>query len=277
MSTIKKSSKFKTGDIVRVLIDRPCGAELEKGDVVTVLDDKTQSSLRVSGIEGRKYNPNWGWAVNYDQLEHVEKLEHHTSESKTPLYRDTKKDKFKIGDIVEVTGNGCGSINKPGDKGVIITKSGPVSNPNGYQVKVEGRKNTSNWHAPCELKLAKQESYIPSTQIKQINMNALAITDLSQIKAICELLPGIKAQVKASNPEVYAELFPEPIKVGSRFKNDEGERFILAHESNAVALVNLKNGSITTPTIRVNDINNITSDELDEISGDENITLHKRA
>ena len=108
-------------------------------------------------------------------------------------------------------------------------------------------------------------------------MNAVAITDLSQIKAICELLPGIKDQIKASNPEVYAELFPEPIKVGSRFKNDEGERFILAHEDNIVVLVNLKDGSITTPTIHVNDINNITSDELENISGEENITLHKRA
>jgi hypothetical protein len=128
-------------------------------------------------------------------------------------------------------------------------------------------------------KEAKQSSYIQPTQInkKVMNLNAIAITDLEQIKSICQLIPSIKEQIKTSNPEIYAELFPKPIKVGDRFENEYNQEFILAHEGSAVALVNLANGSITTPTIHVYDIHNITDDELVSIAGMFDLTLIEQA
>jgi hypothetical protein len=146
-------------------------------------------------------------------------------------------------------------------------------------IRVKWDDGTTNSYNPTDLVKAKQPSYIPSTQIKQtvMSLSAVAITDLSQIKTICELIPSVKEQLKAAAPDLYAELYPNPTKVGDRYKAESGERYILAHEGNAVALVNLANGSITYPTVRVEDVNNITDDELVQITNGESMTLIKRS
>ena len=122
-----------------------------------------------------------------------------------------------------------------------------------------GQENSYNKH---DLKLAKQKSYIDSDKNKplkqQVMINAIAITEPEQIKALAIAIPSIKPQLQAQFPDLFITH-----KAGNRYENvDSGEEYILAHESNAVALVNLSTGTITSNTVNVDDIDNITTDEF---------------
>ena len=118
-----------------------------------------------------------------------------------------------------------------------------------------GQENSYNKH---DLKLAKQKSYIDSKPKQQVMINAIAITEPEQIKALAIAIPSIKPQLQAQFPNLFITH-----KAGNRYENvDSGEFYILAHESNAVALVNLNTGTITSNTIHVDDIDNITTDEF---------------
>ena len=90
-------------------------------------------------------------------------------------------------------------------------------------------------------------------------INAISITDVEQIKALCEAIPSIKSQVQAMYPELF-----ETHKAGNKYIDELGEVYILATESGAVALVDLLTGKIGK-TVHVNDVNNITSDEMKRV------------
>ena len=129
-----------------------------------------------------------------------------------------------------------------------------------------GKTNSYNSE---DLELAKQKSYIHTEEKintnhlnQKIMINAIAITDLEQIKALCEAIPSIKAQVQ----EMYPELFEEPVlhKAGNKYIDELGEVYILATEHGAVALVDLLTGKIGR-TVHVDDINNITADEIEMV------------
>lgn len=129
-----------------------------------------------------------------------------------------------------------------------------------------GKTNSYNSE---DLELAKQKSYIHTEEKINTNhlnpkvmINAIAITDLEQIKALCEAIPSIKAQVQ----EMYPELFEEPVlhKAGNKYIDELGEAYILATEHGAVALVDLLTGKIGR-TVHVDDINNITADEIEMV------------
>jgi len=179
---------------------------------------------------------------------------------------------FKVGDRVKIaTTSEFYKYNSPGNprdtEGVISEiKEGYLSIYLGIYVKWDnGRYNTYNSE---DLELAKQPSYI-HTEEKIINhlkpknpkvmINAIAITDVEQIKALCEAVPSIKSQVQAMYPDLF-----ETHKAGNTYLDELGEAYILATESGAVALVDLGTGKIGK-TVHVNDVNNITSDEMKRV------------
>ena len=99
-----------------------------------------------------------------------------------------------------------------------------------------------------------------------INLSAIAITDLEQIKQIAELIPSVKEQIMAQYPQLFE---PEVThKVGNRYEHSDGNTYILAGEKNHVALVNLNTGMIESRTISVDDYNNITADEFEGLCDD---------
>ena len=127
----------------------------------------------------------------------------------------------------------------------------------GAQIEIAKDKFASHF-CPANCEQAKQESYIDSKPKQQVMINAIAITEPEQIKALAIAIPSIKPQLQAQFPNLFITH-----KAGNRYENvDSGEFYILAHESNAVALVNLNTGTITSNTIHVDDIDNITTDEF---------------
>ena len=123
---------------------------------------------------------------------------------------------------------------------------------------------------------AKSKSYIDGVEDKDskklkennmnINLNAIAITDLEQIKAIAELIPGIKEQIMAQYPQLFE---PEVThKVGNMYEHSDGNSYILVGEHGHVALANLKTGMIESRTVYVDDYQNITADEFETLCDD---------
>jgi hypothetical protein len=123
---------------------------------------------------------------------------------------------------------------------------------------------------------AKSKSYISgvegkdSNQLKlknmNINLNAITITDLDQIKAIAELIPGVKDQIMAKYPELFE---PEVThKVGNRYEHSDGNTYILVGEHEHVALANLSTGMIESRTVYIDDYQNITADEFETLCDD---------
>ena len=123
---------------------------------------------------------------------------------------------------------------------------------------------------------AKSKSYIDgvedkdSNQLKlknmNINLSAIAITDLEQIKAIAELIPSVKEQIMAQYPQLFE---PEvKHKVGNRYEHSDGNTYILTGEKGHVALTNLNTGMVESRTISVDDYNNITADEFEGLCDD---------
>jgi hypothetical protein len=105
-----------------------------------------------------------------------------------------------------------------------------------------------------------------------MNLAALAISDMNVIKKIYEVLPSeLQEQIKKAYPSYFVTH-----KVGNRYKNTStGNRYILASEGGAVALVNLENGRIRE-TVYVNDEFNISEDEMKKVyGGDKNFILIK--
>jgi hypothetical protein len=123
---------------------------------------------------------------------------------------------------------------------------------------------------------AKSKSYIDGVENKDskklkennmnINVNAIAINDLEQIKAIAELIPGIKEQLMAQYPQLFE---PEVThKVGNRYEHSDGSTYILTGEKGHVALTNLNTGMVESRTVSVEDYNNITADEFEGLCED---------
>jgi hypothetical protein len=166
---------------------------------------------------------------------------------------------FKVGDEVmidessEYYGDDC-SANPKDTIGVISD----INDNDFLNIIVDWPTGQENSYNECDLKLAKQKSYIDNKPKQQVMINAIAITEPEQIKALAIAIPSIKPQLQAQFPDLFITH-----KAGNRYENvDSGEEYILAHESNAVALVNLNTGTITSNTIRVDDIDNITTDEF---------------
>jgi hypothetical protein len=105
-----------------------------------------------------------------------------------------------------------------------------------------------------------------------MNLAALAISDMNVIKKIYEVLPSeLQEQIKKAYPSYFVTH-----KVGNRYKNTStGNRYILAYEGGAVALVNLETGKIRE-TVFVDDVFNISEDEMKKVyGGDKNFILIK--
>ena len=179
---------------------------------------------------------------------------------------------FKVGDRVKIATTSkyyqyYSKLNNPKDIEGIIYEI------NDYDLGIFVRWDSErlNSYNSVDLELAKQKSYI-HTEEKIINhskpknqkvmINAIAITDVEQIKALCDLIPSIKEQVQAMYPELFEE--EEQHKAGNRYQDKDGEWYILATEQGAVALVDLETGKIGK-TVYVNDVNNITSDEMKRV------------
>ena len=83
----------------------------------------------------------------------------------------------------------------------------------------------------------------------------------SMIAALKEL----KEQIKLQFPEYFATH-----KVGNRYKHEDGNRYLLigGRVSNQVALVNLKTGKVESYRVTVEDTDNITANEFNELCFD---------
>jgi len=123
---------------------------------------------------------------------------------------------------------------------------------------------------------AKSKSYIDGVENKDskklkennmnINLSAIAITDLEQIKQIAELIPSVKEQIMAQYPQLFE---PEvKHKVGNRYEHSDGNTYILTGEHGHVALTNLNTGMVESRTVSVEDYNNITADEFEGLCDD---------
>ena len=183
----------------------------------------------------------------------------------------TLADGFKVGDIVKISTTSeyyeYDHVSNPRDV------EGKIYEIYDYDlgIRVQWDNDYHNSYNSEDLELAKQPSYI-HTEEKIINhskpnnpkvmINAIAITDVEQIKALCEAIPSIKEQVQAMYPELFEE--EEQHKAGNTYLDELGEAYILATESGAVALVDLGTGKIGK-TVHVNDVNNITSDEMKRV------------
>ena len=99
-----------------------------------------------------------------------------------------------------------------------------------------------------------------------INLSAIAITDLNQIKQIAELIPSVKEQIMKVHPELFE---PEVThKVGNRYEHSDGNTYLLTGEHGHVALTNLNTGMVESRTVKVDDYQNITADEFEGLCDD---------
>jgi hypothetical protein len=197
-----------------------------------------------------------------------------------PVAEQTEtKPKFKIGDKVIMSDDsmwyGQGYNNPANVEGVIIE-----INDEDLGIVVKWPNELSNSYNERDLLLitgkAESKSYIDGVENKDskklkennmnINLNAIAITDLEQIKAIAELIPSIKEQVMAQYPQLFE---PEvKHKVGNRYEHSDGSTYILTGEKGHVALTNLNTGMVESRTVSVEDYNNITADEFEGLCED---------
>ena len=196
-----------------------------------------------------------------------------------PKQTETKP-KFKVGDKVLISDDSqwhsWTDFSNPGNTEGIITKimDGDLG------IHVEWSNGESNSYNTRDLLLvtgkAKSKSYLDgvenkdSNQLKlkdmNINLSAIAITDLEQIKQIAELIPSVKEQIMKVYPELYETKSKH--KVGNRYEHSDGNTYILAGEHGHVALVNLNTGMIESRTVYVEDYNNITTDEFKVLCDD---------
>jgi hypothetical protein len=185
--------------------------------------------------------------------------------------------KFKVGDKVMISDDSVwynqGNSNPANVEGVII---GIYDEDLGIVVKWSN--DTSNSYNDRDLTLwkAKSKSYLDGVENKDskklkennmnINLSAIAITDLEQIKAIAELIPSVKEQIMAQYPQLFE---PEvKHKVGNRYEHSDGQTYILTGEHDHVALTNLNTGMVESRTVPVDDYQNITADEFEGLCDD---------
>ena len=189
------------------------------------------------------------------------------------------KPKFKVGDKVMISDDSswydtCEA--NPANIEGVITKIMDED----LGIIVKWSNDTSNSYNERDLLLvtgkAKTKSYIDGVEDKDskklkvkdmnINLSAIAITDLDQIKAIAELIPSVKEQIM----KVYPELFEPEVthKVGNRYEHSDGNTYLLVGEHNHVALANLNTGMIESRTIPVDDYNNISEDNFEMLCDD---------
>jgi hypothetical protein len=190
------------------------------------------------------------------------------------------KTKFKIGDKVIMSDDSqwhsWSDFNNPANTVGIILEI----NDEDLGIVVEWPNELSNSYNERDLLLvtgkAKSKSYIDGVENKDskklkennmnINLNAIAITDLEQIKAIAELIPSIKEQIMAQYPQLFEPKVTH--KVGNRYEHSDGNTYILTGEKGHVALTNLNTGMVESRTISVDDYNNITADEFEGLCDD---------
>jgi hypothetical protein len=185
--------------------------------------------------------------------------------------------KFKIGDKVMISDNSVwysqGNCNPANTEGVVTEIK-----DEDLGIIVKWSNDTSNSYNDRDLILwkAKSKSYLDGVEnkdskplkLKNMNLSAIAITDLEQIKAIAELIPSVKEQIMAQYPELFETKVEVKHKVGNRYEHSDGQTYILAGEHNHVALVNLSTGMIESRTIPVDDYNNITADDFEMLCDD---------
>ena len=191
------------------------------------------------------------------------------------------KSKFKVGDTVIISDDSMwynqGNNNPANVEGVITE----INNED-LGIVVKWPNDTSNSYNTKDLLLitgkAKPKSYLDgvenkdSKQLKENNMNlnlsAIAITDLEQIKAIAELIPSVKEQIMAQYPQLFETETTVKHKVGNRYEHSDGQTYMLTGENGHVALANLNTGMIESRTVSVEDYNNITADEFEGLCDD---------
>ena len=197
-----------------------------------------------------------------------------------PVAEQSKtKSKFKVGDTVIISDDsmwyGQGNNNPANVEGVITEIK-----DEDLGIIVKWSNDTSNSYNGRDLLLitgkAKPKSYLDgvenkdSKQLKETNMNinlsAIAITDLEQIKAIAELIPSVKEQIIAQYPELFETEVTH--KVGNRYEHSDGNTYILTGEHGHVALTNLSTGMVESRTVGVEDYNSITADEFEALCDD---------
>jgi hypothetical protein len=190
------------------------------------------------------------------------------------------KSAFKVGDKVmlskDSSWNSWSDFTNPANtEGVILEIK-----DEDLGIIVEWSNNKTNSYNDYDLVLvtgkAKSKSYISGVEDKDskklkennmnINLSAIAITDLEQIKQIAELIPSVKEQIMAQYPELFE---PEVThKVGNRYEHSDGQTYILVGEHEHVALANLNTGMIESRTVYVDDYQNITADEFEALCDD---------
>ena len=197
-----------------------------------------------------------------------------------PAAEQPNQFKFKVGDKVimseDSSWHSWTDFSNPANTEGIITEIKDED----LGIIVEWSNDETNSYNDRDLLLvtgkAKSKSYIDgvenkdSKKLKETNMNinlsAIAITDLEQIKAIAELIPSVKEQIMAQYPELFE---PEVThKVGNRYEHSDGNTYILVGEHGHVALANLNTGMIESRTVSVDDYNNITEDEFEGLCDD---------
>jgi hypothetical protein len=198
-----------------------------------------------------------------------------------PVNEQTEtKPKFKIGDKVMISDDSqwhsWTEFSNPANTEGIITEIKDED----LGIIVKWANDETNSYNERDLLLvtgkAKSKSYIDGVENKDskklkennmnINLNAIAITDLEQIKAIAELIPSVKEQIMAQYPQLFK---PEVThKVGNRYEHSDGSTYILTGESYHIALVNLNTGMVESRTIPVDNYNNVTADEFERLCED---------
>jgi hypothetical protein len=188
--------------------------------------------------------------------------------------------KFKIGDKVMISDDSqwhsWTEWNNPANTEGIITEIKDED----LGIIVKWSNGETNSYNERDLLLvtgkAKSKSYIDGVEDKDskklkennmnINLSAIAITDLEQIKQIAELIPSVKEQIMAQYPQLFK---PEVThKVGNRYEHSDGNTYLLTGEHSHVALVNLNTGMVESRTVSVDDYQNITADEFEGLCDD---------
>jgi hypothetical protein len=198
-----------------------------------------------------------------------------------PVTEQTEtKPKFKVGDKVMISDDSqwhsWTEFSNPANTEGIVTEIKDED----LGIIVKWSNGETNSYNDRDLLLvtgkAKSKSYIDGVEVKDskklkvtdmnINLSAIAITDLDQIKQIAELIPSIKEQLMKVHPELFE---PEVIhKVGNRYEHSDGQTYLLVGENGYIALANLNTGMIESYTVKVSDYNKITADEFESLCED---------
>jgi len=188
--------------------------------------------------------------------------------------------KFKIGDKVMISEDSqwhsWTEFSNPANTEGIITEIKDED----LGIIVKWANDETNSYNERDLLLvtgkAKSKSYIDGVENKDskklkennmnINLSAIAITDLEQIKQIAELIPSVKEQIMAQYPQLFE---PEvKHKIGNKYEHSDGNSYMLVGEHGHVALANLATGMVESRTVYVDDYQNITADEFKTLCED---------